>query len=217
MAERSESSGSRAVGTPKKILIFSDIHGDIGAVERIVARPADIYIAAGDLGTFGRGLKRPAEVLAPLGDRVWLLPGNHETHKQTQVLCQEFGFVDFHRQVRQVESSREMIYFAGLGYSNVTPFNTPGEYSEEEIARALAAFDGLRPLYLVVHFPPQGTKLDEFAPGKHAGSSALREWVEREQPAKLFCGHIHETAGLTDRLGATECRNVGKQGYILEI
>jgi Icc-related predicted phosphoesterase len=200
-----------------KILIFSDIHGDIGAVERIAAQAADVYIAAGDLGVFGRDLERPAEVLGPLGNRVWLLPGNHETHEQTRALSEEFGFVDFHRQVRRVESARGAIYFAGLGYSNVTPFNTPGEYSEEEIAQALAAFDGIRPLYLIVHFPPQGTKLDEFAPGNHAGSPALRAWVEREQPAKLFCGHVHETAGLTDRLGATECRNVGKQGYVLEI
>jgi Icc-related predicted phosphoesterase len=200
-----------------KILIFSDIHGDIGAVERVAAQPADVYIAAGDLGTFGRDLERPAEVLGPLGSRVWLLPGNHETHEQTRALCQKFGFVDFHRQVRRVESARGAIYFAGLGYSNITPFNTPGEYSEEEIAQALAAFDGIRPLYLIIHFPPLGTKLDEFAPGKHAGSPALRAWVEREQPAYLFCGHIHETAGLTDRLGVTECRNVGKRGYTLEI
>jgi Icc-related predicted phosphoesterase len=200
-----------------KILIFSDIHGDIGAVERVAAQPADVYIAAGDLGTFGRDLERPAEVLGPLGSRVWLLPGNHETHEQTRALAQKFGFVDFHRQVRQVESARGALYFAGLGYSNITPFNTPGEYSEEEIAQALASFDGIRPLYLIVHFPPLDTKLDEFAPGKHAGSPALRAWVEREQPTKLFCGHIHETAGLTDRLGATECRNVGKQGYTLEI
>jgi uncharacterized protein len=200
-----------------KILIFSDIHGDMGALERVIAQPAEVYIAAGDLGTFGRGLERCAEMLGPLGERVWLLPGNHETHDQTRALCKKFGFVDFHRQVRDVKSSGGVIHFAGLGYSNVTPFNTPGEYSEEEIADALAAFDGIKPLYLVVHFPPRGTKLDEFAPGKHAGSPALRAWVEREQPAYLFCGHIHETTGMTDRLGATQCRNVGKQGYTLEI
>lgn len=200
-----------------KLLIFSDIHGDFGALERVMARPADVYIAAGDLSTFGRGLERCAEMLGPLGGRVWLLPGNHETHEQTRALCKKFSFVDFHRQVRDVESADGVIHFAGLGYSNVTPFNTPGEYSEEEIAEALAAFEGIKPLYLVVHFPPRDTKLDEVAPGKHAGSRALRAWVERVQPTRLFCGHIHETAGMTDRLGATECRNVGKQGYLLEI
>ncbi|HKV05255.1 MAG TPA: metallophosphoesterase [Candidatus Acidoferrales bacterium] len=200
-----------------KILIFSDIHGDLRALARIVAQPADLYIAAGDLATFGKGLDRCGEVLKPLGQRLWVLPGNHETHDQTRAFCQRFGFVDFHRQVRPLESAGVVTQWAGLGYSNITPFHTPGEYTEEEIADALAAFDGIQSLYLVVHFPPRDTKLDEFAPGKHAGSPALREWVDRARPARLFCGHIHETAGLTDRLGATECVNVGKEGHAIEI
>jgi uncharacterized protein len=196
-----------------KILIFSDIHGDLRAIGRILSQPADIYIAAGDLSTFGRGLDRSAAPLAPLRDRLWLLPGNHETHAETRALCRRHGFVDFHRQVRSLGSSQ----WAGLGYSNLTPFNTPGEYSEEEIAQALAAFEGIHPLYLVVHFPPHGTLLDEFAPGKHAGSPTLRNWVERFQPAYLFCGHIHEAAGLRDQIGSTPCLNVGKQGFRIEI
>lgn len=200
-----------------KILIFSDVHGDIGAIERILEQPADIYIAAGDLATFRRGLDSCGEALGPLGERLWLLPGNHETHDDTRALCRRYGFVDFHRQVRAVESAAGTTHWAGLGYSNITPFDTPGEYSEEEIAQALAAFDGIEPLYLVVHFPPWNTKLDEFAPGKHAGSPTLRVWVERAQPVRLFCGHIHETAGLTTRLGVTQCLNAGPQGCMVEL
>ncbi len=45
----------------------------------------------------------------------------------------------------------------------------------------------------------------------------MRAWVEGAQPAYLFCGHIHETAGMQDFLGATKCINVGKQGYTIEI
>lgn len=196
-----------------KILIFSDIHGDVRALQRIIEQPADLYVAAGDLATFGKGLERCGEVLAPLRERLWVLPGNHETHDDTRTLCQRHGFVDFHRQTRTLSGTQ----WAGLGYSNITPFKTPGEYSEEQIAEALAAFDGIEKLYLVVHFPPYNTALDEFAPGKHAGSPTLREWVERAKPAFLFCGHIHETAGKSEILGATRCINVGKQGYTVEI
>jgi uncharacterized protein len=196
-----------------RILVFSDIHGDLHALARILEQPADVYIAAGDLATFRKGLDRCGNVLKSLGERLWVLPGNHETHDDTRELCRRYGFVDFHRRVLQTKS----VTWAGLGYSNITPFNTPGEYSEEEIAEALAAFDGIAGLHLVVHFPPHGTKLDEFAPGKHAGSPALRKWVERERPPFLFCGHIHETAGLSDKLGETLCINVGKEGYTVEI
>lgn len=200
-----------------KVLIFSDIHGDLRALENRVAEPADIYIAAGDLATFGKGLERCAEILKPLGERLWVLPGNHETHEQTRAFCQRYGFVDFHRQVRTLDSAKGRATWAGLGYSSITPFNTPGEYTEEEFAAALAAFDGISGLYLVAHCPPGNSHLDEFAPGKHGGSSALRSWIEHAKPSYVFCGHIHETAGLSERLGATQCINVGKQGYTIEI
>ena len=134
-----------------KILIFSDIHGDRRALEQILAQPADVYIAAGDLATFSKGLEHCGEVLKPLGDRLWVLPGNHETHDDTRALCQRYGFVDFHRQLRTLESAHGPTHWAGLGYSNITPFDTPGEYTEEEIASALSAFEGIAGLYLVVH------------------------------------------------------------------
>lgn len=196
-----------------KILIFSDIHGDWRALERALAQPADIYIAAGDLSVFGRGLERSGELLERYGDRVWVIPGNHETEQENRGFCSRYGLVDFHRQVRTIGRTR----WAGLGYSNPTPFDTPGEYSEEEIAEALSEFDGLASLHLVVHFPPWGTQLDEVAPGRHAGSRVLRQWAERAQPAYLFCGHIHECAGKADTIGSTICINVGKAGHLLEI
>jgi len=200
-----------------KVLIFSDIHGDLCALEARIAEPADVYIAAGDLATFGKGLERCSEILKPLGERLWLLPGNHETHEQTRGFCQRYGFVDFHRQVRNLEGAKGRSTWAGLGYSSITPFATPGEYTEDEFAEALAAFDGISNLYLVAHCPPRNSRLDEFAPGKHGGSSALRAWIERAKPSYVFCGHIHETAGLSERLGPTQCINVGKQGYTIEI
>jgi len=178
-----------------------------------VAQPADIYIADGDLSTFGKGLDRCGEILAPLRERVWVLPGNHESHDEIREFCSRFGFVDFHRAVRRIGET----HWAGLGYSNITPFKTPGEYTEAQIAEALTAFDGLSRLYLVAHVPPFDSKLDEFAPGKHGGSSALRTWIEREQPEYLFCGHIHECAGREDLIGRTRCFNVGKAGAVVEV
>jgi hypothetical protein len=175
-----------------------------------------LYITAGDLSTFGRSLDRCGEVLRPLGERLWVLPGNHETQEESHAFCRQFGFVDFHREVRTLSGREGPVQWAGLGYSNPTPFNTPGEYSEQQINEALAPFAGLNPLYLVVHFPPAETKLDRVRMGCHPGSPTLRAWVEREQPAYLFCGHIHEAAGEQDTLGRTRMFNVGKLGYLFE-
>ena len=138
-----------------KVLIFSDIHGDLGALARLMDTEADYYVAAGDLVNFGRGLDRTGEILARRADRVYVLPGNHETAAQIAGLCRDFGLHDFHGQHAQWDRYR----VAGLGYSNPTPFDTPGEYTEAELA--FAAFGGLAPLVLICHCPPHGTTLDK--------------------------------------------------------
>jgi hypothetical protein len=200
-----------------RVLIFSDIHGDTRALEKLLAQPADVYIAAGDLSVFGDRMDRCGEVLRPLGERLWVLPGNHERPAETQAFCRQFGFADFHMQVRELAGADGATRWAGIGLSNPTPFNTPGEISEMEIAALLEKFEVHTPTHLVVHFPPRDTAVDRIREGVHAGSPTLRKWVERMQPAALFCGHIHEAEGANDRLGATQVFNVGKAGYVLDL
>ena len=98
-----------------------------------------------------------------------------------------------------------------------TPFHTPGEYTEAQLARKLEAFAGLAPLVLICHCPPHGTALDQVRPGLHAGSTAVRDFLLREQPEHFFCGHIHEAAGARVAIGKTQAMNVGKQGWMLDL
>jgi len=196
-----------------RIQIVSDIHNDLAALERAVSVPADFYISAGDLATWSKGLPQCGRVLQPLGEKLWVLPGNHESADQISSFCAEFGFRDFHGQVFEAGGYS----FAGLGYSSPTPFDTPGEYSEEELAERLAKFEGLSPLVLVCHAPPAQTRLDQVRSDIHAGSSAVREFIETQAPRYFFCGHIHEADGVSIQMGSTQARNVGKQGYLLEL
>ncbi len=196
-----------------KLLVFSDIHGDYKRLERLVQSEADAYIAAGDLTSWGRGLDRCGEILRARGERVWVLPGNHESEQQISGFCAKFGLREFHG--RSFEAAGWRV--AGLGYSSPTPFNTPGEYTEDEIARRLEPFAALKPLVLVCHCPPLGTALDRVRQNVHAGSRSVREFIERHQPPWFFCGHIHETEGAETTLGQTRCLNPGRQGYLLEL
>ncbi len=196
-----------------KLLVFSDIHGDYKRLERLVQSEADAYIAAGDLTSWGRGLDRCGEILRARGERVWVLPGNHESEQQISDFCAKFGLREFHG--RSFDAAGSQI--AGLGYSSPTPFNTPGEYTEEEMAQRLEPFAALKPLVLICHCPPLGTALDRVRQNVHAGSRAVREFIERHQPPWFFCGHIHETEGVEITLGETRCFNPGRQGYLLEL
>ncbi|HAX42910.1 MAG: metallophosphoesterase [Bryobacteraceae bacterium] len=196
-----------------KLLVFSDIHGDLAALERLLAIEADYYIAAGDLANFAKGLDKAAAVLASRKDRVWLLPGNHEHETATSALCAEHGFGDLHRNSFEAEGW----HVAGLGHSNPTPFDTPGESPESELAERLEPFATLDPLILVCHCPPKGCALDEAGPGLHFGSTAIASFIERVQPEWFFCGHIHEAAGRKATFGRTIGINAGKKGWLLEV
>ncbi len=194
-----------------KLLIFSDIHGDQAALKRLVNEEADYYFAAGDLATWGRGLDRLGPILQSRAGRVYVIPGNHESAADIVRLCDKYGLQDFHG--RSITINGHIV--AGLGYSNPTPFHTPGEYSEEELAQRLDAFTS--PEILICHCPPKDTRLDLAGPGQHFGSVSVRNYLEKIQPAYFYCGHIHESAGATDRIGRTIGYNVGKQGRVLEV
>jgi Icc-related predicted phosphoesterase len=194
-----------------KLLIFSDIHGDEAALRRLMSQEADYYFAAGDLVNWGRSLDKLGPIMQDRADRVYVLPGNHESASDIVAFCDRFGFHNFHEKSIELDGNS----IAGLGYSNITPFQTPGEYSEQEIEDRLAKFDS--PHVLICHCPPKNTKLDRAGPGQHYGSDAVRKFIEAKQPAYFFCGHIHEAAGASERLGRTLGFNVGKAGYMLQL
>ncbi len=195
-----------------RILLFSDVHNDLKALEAIVAREADLYVCAGDLVSWARGLEACGEVLRPLGERLLAIPGNHESESDIAGFCARFGFRAVHGKRLELGG----LGFAFLGYSNPTPFDTPGEYSEAEIARRLDPFREPPPDVLVCHCPPHGTALDLMRNGAHAGSASIREFIDALQPRWFFSGHIHETAGVTAQLGRTTGTNPGKQGFLFE-
>ncbi len=196
-----------------KLLIFSDIHNDWKTLESLLNVEADYYVAAGDQVTWSKGIDAAGKILQRRGDRLYVIPGNHESADQVAGMCARYGLHDLHE--RHFQADRWCI--AGLGYSSPTPFNTPGEYSEPQIAERLQRFAGLSPLVLICHAPPYGTALDQIRPGLHAGSRSVAEFIEQHQPEYFFCGHIHEAEGAVAQLGKTRGQNVGKAGYLLEL
>ena len=51
----------------------------------------------------------------------------------------------------------------------------------------------------------------------HAGSTAVRDFIQKFQPEYFFCGHIHEAEGAAIQMGKTRARNVGKAAHLLEL
>jgi uncharacterized protein len=193
-------------------MVFSDIHTDLRALKSAMEVEAEAYVVAGDLVNWGRGLDKMAEPMLAKASKTYILPGNHESAADTASFCRCYGFHHFHGRSFELGG----FHVAGLGYSSPTPFGTPGEYREDEMGEQLAKFANLDPLILICHSPPYDTKLDRIHEGLHAGSHAVREFIEKYQPTQFFCGHIHEAEGVVIHMGKTRAMNVGKRGYLAE-
>jgi hypothetical protein len=196
-----------------KILAFSDIHGAYRRVDEILLQEQeyDAVILAGDLTT--NGSVREAEVALHLFAKhakpIFIVAGNMDPRALEAVFAQHAHLVD-----ARGEIFHDVGIF-GVSGSPPTPFLTPYEISEEEIAlRAEAGWNQLlsaRVKIFVPHPPPLNTNCDKLPFGKHVGSSAVRAFIEQYQPDMCVCGHIHEARGV-DRIGKTHIVNCGPAG-----
>ena len=196
-----------------RILIFSDIHSDLKSLARLMDTEADYYIAAGDLVNWAKGLDAAGEIMRKRAGKLYVIPGNHESERDITQFCDQFGFESLHGRSVEIDG----FHIAALGYSNPTPFDTPGEYSEAQIAQRLVPFATLKPLILICHCPPKDTPLDGAKPGAHFGSTAVAEFISAHQPVRFYCGHIHECEGVVAQIGATIGQNVGRRGALLDL
>ncbi len=199
-----------------KLLLFSDIHADWRTLDSLLDRDADYYFAAGDLVSWSRSLDRAAQSLSRRAGRLFVIPGNHESLRDIEILSDSAGVECVHGKTWTLAGRR----FAALGYSNPTPFHTPGEYSEEELQTKLAAMADFNPEVLICHCPPKNTALDRAGAGQHFGSTGIAAALEILAPRYFFCGHIHEAEGQSCSLGPggrTLGFNLGKRGYLLDL
>ncbi len=164
------------------------------------------------------------ERLAGSGVRCYIMGGNDDPPEVLNAL--DTGRIVHNPEGAPVilDEASEMI---SLGWSNPTPWNTPRECSEDELAQRIDALmmQVKRPDALVMnlHVPPFKSGLDD-APElnselkvqsnlgqtrfKPVGSTAVRAAIERYQPLLSLHGHIHE-AHASCKIGRTVCINPG--------
>lgn len=196
-----------------KLLAFSDLHRDQDRAERLVelAREADVVLGAGDYATMRMGLGGTIEVLSAIAAPTVLVPGNAESDTELWQACAGWASAHvLHGAAVQLNGAE----FFGLGGGvPPTPFPWSFDLSEEEAAAKLESCP--EGAVLVVHSPPKGY-LDE-AHGRHLGSRAVLEAIERKRPALVVCGHIHQCWGSEAEIGTTPVVNVGPDGRFFEL
>jgi Icc-related predicted phosphoesterase len=196
-----------------KILATSDLHGDFETLKKLVdvVRDYDAVIIAGDFTNFSsaRVARHMLSELESHAKKLFIVPGNCDL-EETSELYTELG-ISLHGSGKIVDG----IGFFGAGGSNITPFNTPLEYADDDIKGMLEeGYEKIKRAkikILVSHSPPKGT-LDQTSGGINAGSEAVRDFLNENKVSLVICGHIHEAKGV-GKVGAAEVVNTGPASY----
>lgn len=165
-------------------IAFGDVHNSVGNVRGIEEiRKAAGVLVSGDLTNVG-GRKSAAGILdeiRALNRNIYAQIGNMDTRDAEMYL--EESSVNVHRRI--INLSRD-VHLLGLGYSTPTPFSTPSEVEDDQfkawLDKVLDQALEARHLIFMSHTPPYGTSADLLSSGNHAGSKAVRDFIEKVQP-----------------------------------
>jgi Icc-related predicted phosphoesterase len=197
-----------------KILAFVDLHGSIKLLDKIAALAkkdkADYIVCAGDITIFGDSLKPLIDRLDKIGIPTIMLHGNHENESTLRKACNKTKNIKFmHKEVLETDGHAFIVYGGG-GFSTVDKtFDTWSRQSMQKIGPD-------KKIILVTHAPPYGTKIDKVF-DQSAGNKSIRDFIKRVQPKIAISGHLHENAGLKDKIGKTLVVNPGPWGMMLSV
>jgi Icc-related predicted phosphoesterase len=193
-----------------RIAYVVDVHGRFDAVREAVAGlgPLDALVVGGDITNAGSpdDAARAISGWKPLAPRLLALAGNMDSPAIDARLL-ELG----------VSLDGRGVVLGDVGLHGVsacafTPLHTPHELPDAELGRRAtaghAAVAECRIRIFCPHSPPFDTACDRLSSGRPVGSQAIREFIEREQPDLVLCGHIHESRG-EDLIGRTRVVNPG--------
>ena len=195
-----------------KILAFSDVHCDMGAVAALVAAAgdADLVIGAGDFAQLHQGLEPTMAALEPIAAKAVYVPGNNETH---EALAGATSARVLHGGITDIDGIR----IAGIGCAipplPPTPWNSYDmtEIEAQDVLGRMGSAD-----VLITHSPPKGV-VDIHASLGSLGSLALLDWITDHQPELVLCGHVHDCWGQEGAIDMSRICNLGPGGTWFEL
>jgi Icc-related predicted phosphoesterase len=192
-----------------KLLAFSDVHCDLGAIDSLVdqASSADVVAGVGDFASVHEGLLQTVAPLQAIEAPVLLVPGNNETADALRSATAGWdGVTVLHGDGTEIDG----VPFYGIGGGiPTTPWDWSFDLTEEEATALLTALP--EQAVLLSHSPPKG-HVD-----KNLGSTAVLEAAEAKRARAVLCGHIHEEWTNESRIGDTLVRNLGPDGFVLDL
>lgn len=181
-----------------KFLVITDLHEKKSALEWINALcgkySVDAVLFLGDVVELGTGTEEALEILKQFESEVYFIPGNCDPLDLPEKASSCVH--SMHGKGFEIGGT----YFAALGGSNPTIFNTPFELQEDDIKEKLESISKEN-MVLMTHAPAHGTKLDKITIGLHVGSKAISDIIAKYKPIVALSGHIHEAIAIVEKDG----------------
>ncbi len=197
-----------------KLLAFTDIHADMGLLRKLVKRAQkkdiEVVVCAGDFSIFENHAGVVLTLMEKIGKPIVIIPGNHETPERLAHWCKKHPLFKF---VHKCLWRYHEWAFVGWGTDGFSLRNVEMRNAAREFRTQLKKEDKV---IMVTHQPPHGTDLDNLD-GRHVGNIDIRKAIERIKPALYICGHLHENAGKSGKLGSTMMVNPGWKGMVIEL
>jgi len=161
------------------------------------------------------------EKLKNTGLKMFIAPGNDDP-LEIEVTLDNFAYAINVDKRKVSVDDYEMIT---LSWSNPTPWDTPRECSEEELAKKIdeltSQVEHMEKAIFNFHVPPYGTVLDkayklskDLVPSVNemvnVGSPSVLKAIRECQPLLGLHGHVHESRGV-QKIGTTICVNPGSE------
>lgn len=196
-----------------KLLIYSDLHEDLKALEEIkkkaIKHKPDYIIDCGDMSIFGHNLKNIMKKINKLPAPVFTLPGNHESKPQLLLICKSLRNIKYIHKKIIIKQDFAIVGYGGGGFAMI---DKKFDIFINKIKSKLRN----KKIILITHGPPYGTKLD-LIHGNHAGNKSYTNFIKKYKPIIAVSGHLHENAKQTDKIGPTKLIHPGWDGEIIEV
>ncbi len=172
-------------------------------------------------------LRIAEERLKPIGVKIIINIGNDDLPVVGEILSESDYVIYPNERIISIDDKHEM---PSVGFANTTPWDCPGDLTEEELLSRLekstSSLEHPENSLFNFHCPPFDTQIDlapkldrelkpVLTPGgepemAHVGSTSVRKIIEEFQPLAGLHGHIHEAKGLS-KIGKTMCFNPGSE------
>ncbi len=207
-----------------KILAFTDIHGStkhsgyipvMDTLKRIEhfkkevkEKKIDVVICTGDFSIFGNHTDFLIKKLAQIHTHILLIHGNHEDADEVRILSKRYSNIHYLHEKKIKIGEYTFLGYGGDGFSRRNP---------EFLKSMKKLIEPEDKIVLLLHGPPQGTKVDSIPGIGHVGNVDYREFIEKHNVVLALCGHIHEAFGKEQKLGNALLMNPGPDGKIITL